>query len=153
MKVDVYRNLHNGLYSIKARSGNFKGLVVAHARQVWLDDVEFVVSQAGRARVLHERKKYVHAFVRGTLSSFKGFDRIPPEEFRGIGCFPQMEPFAVEMMTEGHDFTYNPYRYSSFVDRDTESELHQADHAFLCITHGTKYLPSEGIYMGGAGRL
>lgn len=145
MLVDVYRNLHNGLYSIKARSGNFKGLVVAHARQVWLDDVEFVVSEAGRARVLHERKKYVHAFVRGTLSSFKGFDRIPPEEFHGIGAFPQMEPDAVDMMVHGHEFTYNPFRYSTFVDRDSESELHDASSAFLCITHGTRYLPARPV--------
>lgn len=143
MLVDVYRNLHNGLYSIKARSGNYKGLVVAHARQVWLDDVEFVVSEAGRARVLHERKKYVHAFVRGTMSSFKGFDRAPIKEFMGIGCFPEMEPDAVDMMLFGHNFTYNPYRYSSFVDCSSEKELHVAASAFLCITHGTKYLPSS----------
>ena len=141
MKVDVYRNLHNGLYSIKARSGNFKGLVVAHARQVWLNDVEFVVSEAGRARVLREKKKYVHAFVRGTLSSFRGFDRILPKEFMGIGCYPEMEPDAVDMLTHGEEFTYNPYRYSTFVDRDSESELHDAASAFLCITHGTRYLP------------
>ena len=85
MKVDVYRNLHNGMYSIKSREAGTRGLVIAHADRVWLDDVKFVVSEAGRARVLREKKKYVHGCVRGTLSSFKGFDRIPAEEFHGIG--------------------------------------------------------------------
>ena len=141
MKVDVYRNLHNGLYSIKARSGIFKGLVVAHARQVWLDDVEFVVSEAGRARVLREKKKYVHAFVRGTLSSFEGFDRCPPSEFKGVGCYPDMEPDYIDMMGLGYNFTYNPYAYSTFIDRDKETELHTAASAFLSTTRGTKYLP------------
>ena len=142
MKVDVYRNLHNGMYSIKSREGKFKGLVVAHAKQVWLDNVEFVVSDAGRARVLREKKKYVHAFVRGTLSSFRGFDRVPPIEFlhrligSGISCEPQFNA----MSKHGEEFTYNPYRFSTFVDRETESELHDAAHAFLCVDNGTKYL-------------
>lgn len=136
MKVDVYRNLHNGMYSIKARSGNFKGLVVAHANQVWLDDVEFVVSEAGRARVLREKKKYVHAFVRGTLSSFIGFDR------QGLADGIWNHKDDIETMSEhGEEFTYNPYRFSTFVDRETESELHDAAHAFLCVYRGTKYLP------------
>ena len=143
MKVDVYRNLHNGLYSIKARSGNNKGLVVAHAQQVWLDDVEFVVSDAGRNRVLREKKKYVHAFVRGTLSSFRGFDRICPTEFlnAGIGSGVSCEPQFNAMTQHGEEFTYNPYRFSTFVDRDSESELHDAAHALLCVHRGTKYLP------------
>lgn len=142
MKVDVYRNLHNGMYSIRARSGQHKGLVIAHAKQVWLNDVEFVVSQSGRDRVLRERKKYVHAFVRGTLSSFRGLDRICPTEFmhHGIGSGVSCEPKFNAMSEHGEEFTYNPYRFSTFVDRDTESELHDAAHAFLCIHRGTKYL-------------
>lgn len=142
MKVDVYRNLHNGMYSIKARSGQHKGLVIAHAHQVWLDDVEFVVSDAGRNRVLREKKKYVHAFVRGTLSSFRGLDRICPTEFlnAGIGTGVLSHPMFAAMTEYGGEFTYNPYRFSTFVDRDTKSKLHGAAHAFLCVLRGTKYL-------------
>ena len=142
MKVDVYRNLHNGMYSIKSRDKANRGLVIAHAKQVWLDDVEFVVSDAGRARVLREKKKYVHAFVRGTLSSFRGYDRICPTEFfkAGIGTGVSCEPKFNAMTNHGEEFTYNPYRFSTFVDRETESELHDAAHAFLCVHRGTKYL-------------
>ena len=142
MKVDVYRNLHNGMYSIKSRDKANRGLVIAHAKQVWLNDVEFVVSDAGRNRVLRERKKYVHAFVRGTLSSFIGHDRICPTEFlkAGVGENPRHHEFWHDMIGFGEEFTYNPYRFSTFVDRETESELHEAAHAFLCVRTGTKYL-------------
>ena len=152
MKVDVYRNLHNGMYSIKSREAGTRGLVIAHADRVWLNDVQFVVSDAGRARVLREKKKYVHAFVRGTLSSFFGMVRDVDVDLSKVGEWTHREPLYNWMLTEGDDFTYNPYRFSTFVDRDTESELHQAEQAFLSTKHGTKYLPSEGIYMGGAGR-
>lgn len=143
MKVDVYRNLHNGMYSIKARTGKHRGRVIAHAKQVWLDDVEFVVSEAGRSRVLREKKKYVHAFVRGTLSSLRGNSRIQIADWAecGIGSGVSCEPKFNAMSNHGEEFTYNPYRFSTFVDRDSESELHDAAHAFLCVYRGTKYLP------------
>ncbi len=140
MKVDVYRNLHTGMYSIKSREGDTRGLVIAHANQVWLNDVEFVVSDAGRNRVLRERKKYVHAFVRGTLSSFRGSIRSERANFFDIGTGVSCEPKFNAMSNHGEEFTYNPYRFSTFVDRDTESELHDAAHAFLCVHRGTKYL-------------
>lgn len=141
MKVDVYRNLHNGLYSIKSREAGTRGLVIAHADRVWLNDVQFIVSDAGRARVLREKKKYVHAFVRGTLSSFFGMVRDVDVDLSKVGEWTHMEPEFQAMKEHGEEFTYNPYRFSTFVDRETESELHDAAHAFLSTKHGTKYLP------------
>ena len=141
MKVDVYRNLHNGMYSIKSREAGTRGLVIAHADRVWLNDVEFIVSEAGRNRVLREKKKYVHAFVRGTLSSFFGIDKGGRADFSEVGVWTHMEPEFQTMKKHGQEFTYNPYRYSTFVDRETESELHDAAHAFLSTKHGTHYLP------------
>ena len=140
MKVDVYRNLHNGMYSIKSREADTRGLVIAWAEYLWLDDVEFVVSDAGRNRVLRERKKYVHAFVRGTLSSFRGLVRDVDVDLSKVHESVHQEPEYRDMNRHGHEFTYNPYRFSTFVDRDTESELHDAAHAFLCVHRGTKYL-------------
>ena len=156
MKVDVYRNLHNGMYSIKSREAGTRGLVIAHATRLWLSDVQFVVSQAGRNRVLREKKKYVHAVVRGTLLSFHGLTRNQSVDFthydeNNLPVWKEMHPRYEWMMSEGDDFTYNPYRFSQFVDRDTEQNLHQAECAMLRMG-STKYLPSEGIYMGGAGR-
>lgn len=59
-KVRVYRNLHQGCYSVKQG-----GLVRVHADNVTLQEVKFIVSKAGQERVRNEKKKNVHAFVEG----------------------------------------------------------------------------------------
>jgi len=121
IKVDVYRNLHNGLYSIKALEGPHKGRVIAHANDVYLINPKFVVSQAGRARVLRERKKYVHAVVRGEMLLFNGNTRI---ECDAVECLRSgglksyhwtLGNMHRDMMRKGLDFTYNPYKFDSFV--------------------------------------
>jgi hypothetical protein len=64
-KVWVYRNL--GLpgvwYSVMQN-----GRVVAHRRRLLLEGVKFVVRQAGRVKVLREKRKNVHAFVTGFVA-------------------------------------------------------------------------------------
>ena len=62
--VMVYKNLNNGMFSIKQA-----GLVVAHVDSVTLFDVIFKVNQGGRNRVLKERQKNVHAFAIGLVES------------------------------------------------------------------------------------
>jgi hypothetical protein len=83
--VKVYWNLHRNCYSVQQN-----GLVVCHADKIELKNVTFKVSEAGRQRVLKERKKNVHAFVTGYLD----------------------EQFADRY----HDIkiVYNPYEYDSF---------------------------------------
>ena len=64
MKVKVYKNLTRNTWSIqdyKTRK------VIGYSDNIRLEDAKFAVSQAGRQRVLKESKKYVHAFVVGTL--------------------------------------------------------------------------------------
>ena len=68
LRVEVYRNLHKGCYSIRALSGEDKGRVIDHVQSITLRDVSFVVQPAGRNRVLEEKRKNVHAFVRGTVT-------------------------------------------------------------------------------------
>ena len=53
-----YYNLHQSCWSEMLR-----GKVVAHHQAVELFDVEFRVRQAGRKRVLREKRKNVHAFA------------------------------------------------------------------------------------------
>jgi hypothetical protein len=94
--VDCYYNLHKHCLSVR-----HKGLVVRHADEIVLDNVKFVVSQAGRERVLREQRKCVHAFVRGeiletTLEKLIGF----------------------EELNQGTIVKYNPYKYNSFVDEN-----------------------------------
>ena len=65
MRVEVYWNLHKGLYSVRALEGENKGRVIARVPSLVMEDVSFVVQPAGRAKVLREQRKNVHAFVRG----------------------------------------------------------------------------------------
>jgi hypothetical protein len=60
--VMIYKNLHNGMFSI--RQG---GLVVAHVFSVELDNVSFKVSETGRQRVIKDKVKNVHAFIIGMV--------------------------------------------------------------------------------------
>lgn len=105
MKVDIYFNLHKKCLSIR-----HKGKVIAHADNAELDNVKFIVSQAGRARVLREKRKNVHAFVRGELVSYG--QQLPNEPKDG-------------------NVTYNPYKYDSFVRRVDESRISQAQKVFV----------------------
>lgn len=67
--VGVYWNFHRKCYSVKQNR-----LVIGYSNCISLVDAKFTVSEAGRQRVLRERKKNVHACVTGTL-------RIPEEGF------------------------------------------------------------------------
>lgn len=68
-KVNAYRNLHNGLWSLMAVDGKDANRVIAHADEVSIIGPVFVVGEAGRQRVIREGKKNVHAFVRGFLAA------------------------------------------------------------------------------------
>ena len=60
--VYVYRNLHKKCLSVKQG-----GIVRCHAENVVLRDCKFIVSEAGQRRVRNEKKKNVHAFVKGRV--------------------------------------------------------------------------------------
>ncbi|NBP57488.1 hypothetical protein EBU71_13330 [bacterium] len=95
-KHKVYYNLHKHCLSIM-----FKGKVLEHSSEFFLKNVDFRVSQAGRSRVLREKRKNVHAFVCGT-----------PDEGWPIHGERQV--------------TYNPYKYKSFVYADTKRPVYKA---------------------------
>lgn len=59
----IHWNLHKHCFSVVDTK---TGRVVEHTNgPVYMEDVQFVVQPAGRARVLREQRKNVHAFVRG----------------------------------------------------------------------------------------
>jgi hypothetical protein len=94
LKVRVYRNLRNGLLSVQTKI-NRSWIVAGHVNSILLSDVTFNVSQAGRERVIKNKRKNVHAFVYGTLVEIETGDTFP---------------VAVK---------YNPYKYTSFVVNDS----------------------------------
>lgn len=115
-KVRVYRNLHKQgiVYSVQDPR---TGLVLGYSEEILLSNVTFKVSEYGRARVLRTKKKNVHAFVEGTLRGFQIADLSFSE-------FMQMEKVA-----------YNPYKYTTFVHKETETPVHNAVTA-LIDNHG-----------------
>lgn len=106
MRVFVYFNLHKKVWSIKALDGDNKGKVIARLPSVSLTDAIFKVSEAGRQRVLKERRKNVHAGVVGYLA-------------------PEAEiPIQAKLVR------YNPYLRGEFFD-DNGSTITTAKHVRL----------------------
>lgn len=62
--VHVYRNLHNGLLSIRQHDE-----VVAHTDEIILKDVSFHVQPAGHADTIKTGQKTVHAYVKGVITN------------------------------------------------------------------------------------
>lgn len=90
-KVEVYKNLHNGLFSVRQ-----DGLVVAHVESIVLSYPKIKVNEKGRQKVIKDKAKNVHAFITGFPNSVnKGFTI---EGKRAI--------------------TYNPYKFKTFVYKD-----------------------------------
>lgn len=104
-RVMLYYNLHKHTFSII-----YKGRVVIHADYVKLKDVEFRVRPGGREKVIKEKRKNVHSFVIGTLSDYCKYpcDNLPDEPNSNI-------------------VTYNPYKYSTYVMKDTEEPVFKAN--------------------------
>jgi hypothetical protein len=102
MRVETYYNLH--LHTLSYRP-TVKGGKVSHTDQIHLKNVSFAVQPAGRAKVLEEKRKNVHAFVRGDLVEV-GQSRPPKDEWVKV--------------------TYNPYKYESFVEAETGEPIFAA---------------------------
>ena len=62
--VKVYRNLNRNCYSVMQ-----DGIVRCHASRIELYRCDLKVSEAGRQRVLADKRKNVHAYVVGRLAS------------------------------------------------------------------------------------
>ena len=113
LKCFVYFNLHRKVWSIKALEGPNKGRVIAHSTVVEMSDCTFKVSEAGRQRVLAEKRKNVHAgivgVVRTILENTHGIVRggLRAEAHNVVyGAHPTYSPV-----------TYNPYKNSTIVKR------------------------------------
>ncbi|QGJ88843.1 hypothetical protein SEA_YECEY3_92 [Mycobacterium phage Yecey3] len=115
MKVFVYWNLHRGMWSVKALEGPDKGRVIARHQLVILRNAVGKVSEAGRQRVLRERKKNVHAGLVGDL----------------------VQGEAVNLAPDARKVTYNPYHFGHFYYTDDRSRFEGTDLAIL--GHKTVY--------------
>jgi hypothetical protein len=137
MRVQVYRNLNNGLISIQDLS---TGLVLGHASAIDLQEANFIVREAGRQQVIREQRKNVHAFVRGKVIDVRNFK---PFKGRGEGIEDD-SPYAWmnstklqrgSMLVTTTRVSYNPYKAPHFVTPEGD----EVDYAQLCT------IQSDGI--------
>ena len=103
-RVMVYYNLHKHTFSV-----TYSGKVIIHADYVKLDDVEFRVREGGKSKVRDEKRKNVHAFVIGNLIDYCEFP-----------CEDLAEPEDSVVVT------YDPYKYDSFVVKETGEPVYNA---------------------------
>jgi len=133
MFVHVYRNLRQGCWSIKAYGAGVDGRVVAHTQgAVLVGGVDWVVSEAGRQRVLAERRKNVHATVRGDLlwlhPDTEFFHGMTSEKL-GAQITPSKNWGAVGGRSV--PVTYYPYEFDSFVRTADHEPVTHSDRAYL----------------------
>lgn len=110
-KVRMYWNLHKKIWSVQDCK---TGRVTNHVTALTLADAKFVVRPAGRARVLREGKKNVHAFAVGYISLSNG----------------------IATCRTGRPVTYNPYKRDTFVFADTDESVTDVQAITMCILDG-----------------
>jgi len=117
--VFVYRNLHKKCLSVQQ-----DGIVRCHVDNIVLEDCEFRVSKAGQRRVRDEKKKNVHAKVKGVV--------VPhPSDILEL---------------EWDTVYYNPYRTDEFTEQVTKRHVTGAKFVDIeasgsILTWATEYFP------------
>ena len=128
-KREVYRNLHfrdDIVYSVRK-----DGLVEGHALMVILDGstakpVKLAVGPKGNERVREEQRKNVHAVVRGHMVNAVWYDN--DMDAFDLGHAKDVAKDWQEAAIRAHDregyrwleLVYNPYKYKTFMTRDTD---------------------------------
>jgi hypothetical protein len=117
--VFVYRNLHKKCLSVQQ-----DGIVRCHVDNIVLEDCEFRVSKAGQRRVRDEKKKNVHAKVKGVVVSH-------PSDILEL---------------EWDTVYYNPYRTDEFTETATKRHVKGAKFVDIeasgsILTWATEYFP------------
>jgi len=119
MKVEVYRNLRKNCWSVR---NNTPGRVLWHCNEVVLKDVDLVVRPAGRAKVLQEQRKNVHAFAKGEILYTSVRNNTTNYMY---SMFPD---FSTNVYGEKFmQILYDPYQYASFVIAESKEPIFKAD--------------------------
>ena len=116
-RLEVFYNLHKKIWSVRHR-----GVVLEHTTGIELDEVSLDVQPAGNARVRREKRKNVHAFVRGK----------------------RVEPWKVSCDKNWKEITYNPYKHKTFVFKDTGKPIKKAERAVM----DAREHPKVWVYKG-----
>ena len=121
MRVDIYYNLHKKTFSIR-----HKGIVIKHADNILIENAEYAVGKAGNRRVRKEKRKNVHAYVRGELlfsgNSVEDYCNAFIEKILGASAYET-------------EVNYNPYKNETFVD-DDKLPIYRSDWAEVTKENG-----------------
>ena len=115
-----YYNLNKSIWSVQNR-----GRVIAHVTERIIEDPEFVVRPGGQRKVREERRKNVHAFVKGREADphTAPYGGAP----QGVGS-PEFLGWV--------EVSYNPYRDTGkqtapFYEKKTGDPVYRARWAYL----------------------
>ena len=111
-RVQVYRNLHKKCWSIRDKKTR---KVVCHADTVHLGNCKMHVSEAGRKRVLKEKRKNVHAWIEGDL----------------IAALVDSKGYRIILEEWWPEIKYNPYKNPNFYKTMQIEDVHTAENAFF----------------------
>jgi hypothetical protein len=121
-RVRIYRNLNNGRLSIQQKLDG-RWIVTGHVTDCVIEAVTFSVSEAGRQRVIRDRRKNVHAWGEGIL----------------IG---QSADVAAAI-----DLAYNPYSNKTFIDRHTGKTIDRC--RYLMALNNRVFVSADAIETAG----
>lgn len=144
-KAFVYRNLQRDCWSVKALSGPNKGRVVLHATEVLVTDAEFRVNEAGRQRVLREKRKNVHAGVVGYVYHAHVIEeRYDTSPTVSVEVDEAPDAGYYSRSAAHREVTYNPYKFDKFVYADTldAAEVTPDDETVVLAANSRVYLQS-----------
>ena len=105
-RVRVYYNLHKRCLSVMDKKTR---LVVAHADYISLDNVKFIVSAAGLARLRKRKRKSVIAFAEGDYTFGRGEKVIDNPTWESV--------------------YFNPYKVDQFMKGG--EPIYEADHVYI----------------------
>lgn len=112
MIVQIYKNIHKtrsagqSIYSIRDKKS---GLVIGHTDKIELKNCVFKISEAGRQRVIKNKRKEVHCVIEGELCN----------------------KFKIKH-SKSTQIYYNPYKFERFVNCKTGKYIDGAERVLLC---------------------
>ena len=148
-RVKVYFNLNLDCLSVIDAE---TGLLYCHAHRVELHNARFRVQEAGRQRVIKNKRKNVHAYIIGdchdigNVQSFKfiekgyrdevghprhgemEYDKVPICNCEGTMWCEECIPESGDQFRHGY---YNPYKHETFVDDINNTPLLESERVVI----------------------
>lgn len=116
-KILIYRNLHKDCFSV-ADSQSKK--VIAHGDGFLVKFLDVKVSEKGRERVREQKRKEVHAYIKGV--------------------FLKEETLKKETIQECNECYYNPYTTDTFINKKTKEVMTNKEDTFLYFFKNKVYI-------------